>query len=244
MNNFIPPPNMFGIPPLLVPLNVSNQVFTKKKDENGLQISELKELKISTNEMLKGKGSLFGTSPEDWEELLTEDGGKYYHNKVTKKTQWDKPKEFDEYQQLKNIECLWKEYKTKEGKKYYFNKTTNITQWTQPNEYKDYLERKEKIRQELAEKFNIKNNEDEIIKFQETSKIDSKEEAQNSFLQLLKESEIETDWDWNKAIKKIINDARYKVLESVSEKKELFNKYIQEKKETDREEKKREYKRS
>jgi hypothetical protein len=33
---------------------------------------------------------------EDWEEIITESGEKYYHNKITKKTQWDKPKEFDE----------------------------------------------------------------------------------------------------------------------------------------------------
>jgi hypothetical protein len=64
----------------------------------------------------------------------------------------------------------------------------------------------------------------------------TKEEAVNVFKQLLEDAGVGIHWDWSTAMKKIINDRRYRALKKVSEKQAVFNQYIEEKKGREREE--------
>lgn len=58
------------------------------------------------------------------------------------------------------------------------------------------------------------------------------------FKQLLLDSKVDIDWDWNRTMKVICYDKRYKVIESIAEKKKVFQEYIDYKKNIEKEERK------
>jgi pre-mRNA-processing factor 40 len=91
--------------------------------------------------------------PNNWTEHTAGDGRKYYHNKVTKVSTYDRPACLDkDQQQAANAgesgaggaakppgppalpPCRWKEYKTAEGKTYYSDGSKSL--WTEPEELK------------------------------------------------------------------------------------------------------------
>ncbi|KAK4559903.1 hypothetical protein RGQ29_008904 [Quercus rubra] len=79
--------------------------------------------------------SLNQQSSSDWQEHSSADGRRYYYNKRTKQSSWEKPPEL-----MTPIEAdastVWKEYTSPEGRKYYFNKVTKESKWTIPEELK------------------------------------------------------------------------------------------------------------
>ncbi|KAI4978761.1 hypothetical protein ZWY2020_015514 [Hordeum vulgare] len=72
-------------------------------------------------------------SSADWQEHSSGDGKKYYYNKRTKQSSWEKPAEL-----MTPLERLafneWKEFTTAEGRKYYYNKVTKQSKWSIPDE--------------------------------------------------------------------------------------------------------------
>jgi len=83
-------------------------------------------------------------SSSDWQEHSSGDGKKYYYNKRTKQSSWEKPAELMTPLERADASTEWKEFTTAEGRKYYFNKVTKQSKWTIPDELK--------IARELAEK--------------------------------------------------------------------------------------------
>ncbi|KAJ1671609.1 hypothetical protein EV182_007536, partial [Spiromyces aspiralis] len=87
----------------------------------------------------------------DWVEYQAKDGRKYYHNKKTNATTWEKP---DELKTPEEAHCTiqflicgftflrgqratnWKEYVAKGGRKYWYNAVTKVTTWDMPEELK------------------------------------------------------------------------------------------------------------
>ncbi|EPS62863.1 hypothetical protein M569_11923, partial [Genlisea aurea] len=80
----------------------------------------------------------------DWLEYEAADGRRYYYNKITKVSSWEKPLELMTPLERADASTVWKEFSTPEGKKYYYNKETKESKWTIPDELK--------LARELAEK--------------------------------------------------------------------------------------------
>ncbi|KAL5223042.1 hypothetical protein ABZP36_027755 [Zizania latifolia] len=84
------------------------------------------------------------SSSSDWQEHTSADGKKYYYNKKTRQSSWEKPAELMTPLERADASTEWKEFTTSEGRKYYYNKVTKQSKWTIPDELK--------IARELAEK--------------------------------------------------------------------------------------------
>lgn len=80
----------------------------------------------------------------DWQEHATSDGRRYYYNKKTKQSSWEKPVELMTPLERADASTVWKEFTTPEGKKYYYNKVTKESKWTIPEELKLAREQAEK----------------------------------------------------------------------------------------------------
>ncbi|ONM41688.1 Pre-mRNA-processing protein 40A, partial [Zea mays] len=83
-------------------------------------------------------------SSSDWQEHTAAEGKKYYYNKKTRQSSWEKPVELMTPLERADASTEWKEFTTPEGRKYYFNKVTKQSKWTIPDELK--------VARELAEK--------------------------------------------------------------------------------------------
>ncbi|KMZ70651.1 Pre-mRNA-processing protein 40A [Zostera marina] len=80
----------------------------------------------------------------DWQEHTASDGKRYYYNKKTSQSSWEKP--FDLMTPLEKADAstVWKEFTTPEGRKYYYNKLTKQSKWTIPDELRLAREQAEK----------------------------------------------------------------------------------------------------
>merc|ERR1719277_1733543 len=68
-----------------------------------------------------------------WTEHTHSDGRRYYYNRITKQSSWDKPECLKTDSERLNT-TVWKEYKTADGRDYYFNPATKQSVWEMPLE--------------------------------------------------------------------------------------------------------------
>lgn len=80
----------------------------------------------------------------DWQEHTAPDGRKYYYNKKTKQSSWEKPFELMTPVERADASTVWKEFTTADGRKYYYNKLTKQSKWTMPEDMKAAREKVEK----------------------------------------------------------------------------------------------------
>ncbi|KAL3634100.1 hypothetical protein CASFOL_021154 [Castilleja foliolosa] len=64
----------------------------------------------------------------------------------------------------------------------------------------------------------------------------TKQEAKNAFKALLESANVEADWNWDQAMRVIINDKRYGALKTLGERKQAFNEYLVQRKKVEAEE--------
>ncbi|GAB2293747.1 hypothetical protein Dimus_038273 [Dionaea muscipula] len=83
-------------------------------------------------------------SGSDWQEHTSSDGRRYYFNKITRESSWEKPLELMTPLERAEAWSGWKEFTTEDGRKYYHNKATNQSKWTLPEELKLAREQAEK----------------------------------------------------------------------------------------------------
>lgn len=72
----------------------------------------------------------------NWVELKDPKDRKYYHNRLTNETRWDKPIELQSASELATSKSVWKEFTSDNGKKYYYNTQTKESVWEEPQELK------------------------------------------------------------------------------------------------------------
>ncbi|XP_057863573.2 pre-mRNA-processing protein 40A isoform X2 [Cryptomeria japonica] len=72
--------------------------------------------------------------PSDWQEHTTSEGKRYYYNKRTRQSSWEKPYELLTPTERADASTDWKEFSTPDGRKYYYNKVTKQSKWTMPEE--------------------------------------------------------------------------------------------------------------
>ncbi|KAL4022264.1 hypothetical protein IC575_015991 [Cucumis melo] len=75
-------------------------------------------------------------SSSDWQEHASADGRRYYYNKKTKQSSWEKPLELMTPLERADASTVWKEFTAPDGRKYYYNKVTKESKWTMPEELK------------------------------------------------------------------------------------------------------------
>ncbi|KAM4088621.1 hypothetical protein ACJW30_07G085100 [Castanea mollissima] len=80
----------------------------------------------------------------DWIEHTSADGRRYYFNKRTRQSSWEKPLELMTPIERADASTNWKEYTSPDGRKYYYNKVTKESKWSIPEELKLAREQVEK----------------------------------------------------------------------------------------------------
>ncbi|KAH9288540.1 hypothetical protein KI387_032657, partial [Taxus chinensis] len=83
-------------------------------------------------------------SSSEWQEHTAGDGRRYYYNKRTRQSSWEKPLELMTPIERADASTVWKEFTTPEGRKYYYNKVTKQSKWTIPDELRIAREQAEK----------------------------------------------------------------------------------------------------
>ncbi|KAL8244339.1 hypothetical protein R6Q59_010597 [Mikania micrantha] len=72
----------------------------------------------------------------DWIEHTSHKGKRYYYNKKTKISCWEKPLELMSPIERADASTNWKEYPAPDGRKYYYNKVTKLSKWKIPDDLK------------------------------------------------------------------------------------------------------------
>ncbi|XP_024527383.1 pre-mRNA-processing protein 40A isoform X2 [Selaginella moellendorffii] len=75
-----------------------------------------------------------GSRASEWQEHFSPDGRRYYYNKRTKQSSWEKPDELMTPTERADASTVWKEFVTADSRKYYYNKLTRQSTWTMPEE--------------------------------------------------------------------------------------------------------------
>lgn len=70
----------------------------------------------------------------DWQEHTNSDGKRYFYNKKTRQSSWEKPFELLSPIERADASTDWKEFTTADGRKYYYSKVTKQSKWTMPEE--------------------------------------------------------------------------------------------------------------
>ncbi|XP_076893144.1 pre-mRNA-processing protein 40A-like [Bidens hawaiensis] len=307
------------------------QVTVSSVPQTGLQPS----IAAPTNQR-SGVVDASQESSSDWQEYPAADGRRYYYNKRTKQSSWEKPLELMTPLERADASTVWKEFTTAEGKKYYYNKNTKQSKWTIPEELKLARELAEKEASRgiqspatltpsaldqasasassvnevssspvavtplipfgnapsnlVSESSSIANplipapgastvsspmgklenssshgvpKASDGVSVQDTEEakkgmavaakvnttpveekaVDdeqflyaSKQEAKMAFKALLEEANVKADWNWEQAMRVIINDKRYGALKAHGERKQAFNEYLMQRKKLEAEE--------
>ncbi|XP_019428118.1 PREDICTED: pre-mRNA-processing protein 40A-like isoform X1 [Lupinus angustifolius] len=72
----------------------------------------------------------------DWIEHTSATGRRFYYNKKTKLSSWEKPYELMTLIERVDASTNWKQYSSPDGRKYYYNKVTKESKWLIPEELK------------------------------------------------------------------------------------------------------------
>ncbi|XP_062176471.1 pre-mRNA-processing protein 40A-like isoform X2 [Alnus glutinosa] len=83
-------------------------------------------------------------APTDWIEHTSADGRRYYYNKKTRLSSWEKPSELMTPLERADASTNWKEFTSPDGRKYYYNKVSKESKWSIPEELKLAREQVEK----------------------------------------------------------------------------------------------------
>lgn len=117
-----------------------------------------------------------------------------------------------------NMAGSWRELSTQDGRKYYINTVTKATVWEMPAEYRDFLDRQQNKGVATVDRV----------------------AAEERFVGILREAGVKSDWEWEQALRAIIDHPSYKCLPSLHERKEAFARYKQTERVREREERFRE----
>ncbi|GFP99413.1 pre-mRNA-processing protein 40a [Phtheirospermum japonicum] len=323
-----------------LPIGNQNNVQSQQTEENNAGVVNLG--KNSPPDLAKKASS-------DWKEHTSRNGKKYYYNKRTKVSSWEKPIELMTVTERADASTDWREITTPEGLRFYYNKVTKQSKWAIPDEVqlararanttscegiiqtvKDVnsygtdannlslpvqemvvsspvsvtpvvnTDGSSSTRDEAANKpvasaemkappeiatsmaesdtpvpittptsisdvspqearpSSIKDFTGSLEEANKSSGVsgsggedapeekkvelgplvyESKEDAKNAFRALLETANVGSDWNWEQAMRVIINDRRYGALRTLGERKQTFNEFVGQKKKQEAEEK-------
>ncbi|CAB3402321.1 unnamed protein product [Caenorhabditis bovis] len=199
----------------------------------------------------------------EWTEHKHTDGRVYYYNKITKQSSWVKPDSLKTAEEKAVNQCVWREYKTDEGKPYYYNVLTKQTTWTKP-EGQEISKHEPKSTTPVVQttKSVEKTEESDLDKAMKATlasmggvplpaepkqaeptndEAELKKRQAERFRELLRDKyndgKITANCSWDHAVKWIQHDPRFRILNKVSEKKQIFNAWKVQRLKEEREEK-------
>ncbi|CAK8991092.1 unnamed protein product [Durusdinium trenchii] len=177
------------------------------------------------------------TDAANWTEHTHSDGRRYYYNKVTKASSWDKPECLKNADERMNT-TVWKEYKTADGRDYYYNPITKQSVWTMPVELKRLrgLAKEDESDDEKEKEKEKKKTEEPEWK--------TPEDRRNAFRELLDDKGVKSSMKWEEALKLIQDDRRFGALTAAGERKQAFAEYITQTKKREKEEEREKRKRA
>ncbi|GKV19786.1 hypothetical protein SLEP1_g30005 [Rubroshorea leprosula] len=97
----------------------------------------------------------------DWIEHTSANGRRYYYNKRTRQSSWEKPWVLMTPIERADASTNWKEFTSPDGRKYYHNKVTSQSTWSIPEELK--------LAREQVEKASAKATQSEMFSYISTS---------------------------------------------------------------------------
>jgi len=163
-----------------------------------------------------------------WTEHTHSDGRRYYYNRVTKASSWDKPEVLKSTEEKMNT-TSWKEYKTADGRDYFYNPVTKQSVWEMPAELKALRSMQKQDESSEEEKEEEKEKEEE-------PEYKTKEDRKTAFLDLLFEKGVKSTMRWEEANKLICEDRRFNALASAGERKQVFAEYVNKAKKREKDE--------
>eukprot|EP00928_Gymnodinium_smaydae_P087812 TRINITY_DN72008_c0_g1_i1.p1 TRINITY_DN72008_c0_g1~~TRINITY_DN72008_c0_g1_i1.p1 ORF type:complete len:580 (-),score=182.43 TRINITY_DN72008_c0_g1_i1:174-1913(-) len=166
------------------------------------------------------------TEASAWTEHQHSDGRRYYYNRVTKQSSWDKPDALKSQEEKANT-TSWKEYKTADGRDYFYNPITKQSVWEMPAELK---------RLRGLDKQDESDEEEKEEEKEEEPEYKTQEERRTAFKEVLEEKNIKANMKWEEALKLIQEDRRFNALTTAGERKQVFAEYVTQKKKREKEE--------
>ena len=180
----------------------------------------------------------------DWSEHTAADGRKYYYNRRTRESRWEKPNEELSQEAQEEEAQNWKEFTATDGRKYYYNKVTKKSKWTLPEEIlkaKAALAVKEpkstapvqvvklsEKRKERASAHQPSSATKNVNVKNDTAAERSQSEGKKVFKALLTAVHCKPGWTWDQVMRATVHDARYGALSTLAEKKSCFEEYLDE----------------
>jgi len=172
--------------------------------------------------------------PSSWTEHTHNDGRRYYYNKVTKQSSWDKPQCLKSDHEKLNT-TSWKEYKTADGRDYFYNPVTKQSVWEMPLELK---------RLRGMDKQEDSDDEQEEEKKEEEPEWKTPEERRAAFRDMLLDKGVKSGMKWEEAAKLCQEDRRFLALNTAGERKQEFSVYVTQSKKREKEEEREKRKRA
>jgi len=162
--------------------------------------------------------------PKAWTEHVHTDGRRYYYNKQTKASSWDKPECLKSQEEKMNT-TSWKEYKTADGRDYFYNPVTKQSVWEMPIELK-----------RLRGIANQEESDEEKEDKQEEPEWRTPEERRAAFREMLQDKGVKASMKWEEALKLCQEDRRFMALHTAGERKQEFSVYVTQTKKREKEE--------
>jgi len=173
------------------------------------------------------------TDPKAWTEHTHTDGRRYYYNKQTKQSAWDKPDCLKSQEEKMNT-TSWKEYKTADGRDYFYNPVTKQSVWEMPIELK-----------RLRGMANQEESEDEQEQEKEEEpEWKTPEERRTAFRDMLQDKGVKANMKWEEASKLCQEDRRFLALNTAGERKQEFAVWVTQSKKREKEEEREKRKRA
>jgi len=170
----------------------------------------------------------------EWTEHTHSDGRRYYYNRVTKQSSWDKPECLKSAEEKLNT-TSWKEYKTADGRDYFYNPGTKQSVWEMPIELK---------RLRGLVKDDDQEEEGGGEEREEQPEWATQEERRGAFRELLEEKGVKPTMKWEEALKLIQEDRRFNALSTAGERKQVFAEFVTQTKKRAKEEEREKRKRA
>ncbi|KAG4962546.1 hypothetical protein AAZX31_14G088700 [Glycine max] len=125
------PPQMFAPP--------SGQPWPSSASQSAVAVTSLQPAGVQSSGATSTDAVINATNQQslsDWQEHTSADGRRYYYNKRTRQSSWEKPLELMSPIERADASTVWKEFTSSEGRKYYYNKVTQQSTWSIPEELK------------------------------------------------------------------------------------------------------------
>ena len=169
----------------------------------------------------------------NWSEHLMPDGRKYWYNKVTNLSTYDKPLVLKTPEERSIPPCKWKEYVSNDGKKYYSDGVES--KWEPPEEYISWKEKIDAIENKKKSSSSVAAADPVAVPTIVAPTYNTKDEAVNAFKELLNDKKISVTMKIAQVQDLCQYDVRWLALPNQGERKQALAEYQSKKQKQEKE---------